>query len=218
VRLLGAILGDRVVDIGSGQGDLARELVAATPSIDLLGLELSAAGCRIAGEKTPGATFLQTNLLEEQSPGAFAQWGTHATCSEVLEHVDEPALLLRNAMAYLAPGARLVITVPAGPRTAFDKSIGHRQHFTKKSITEVMRAAGLEVIDVNAAGFPFFNLYRTLVLLRGNKLVDDVKQQGAAATSASAGAVLKLFGPLFKLNTSNSPFGWQLVAVARVPR
>jgi 2-polyprenyl-3-methyl-5-hydroxy-6-metoxy-1,4-benzoquinol methylase len=35
-------------------------------------------------------------------------------CSEVLEHVDRPRELLANAAAYLAPGCRLVVTVPGG--------------------------------------------------------------------------------------------------------
>ena len=42
---------------------------------------------------------------------------TLAICSEVLEHVDVPDVLLRHAAEYLAPGSRLVITVPSGPRS-----------------------------------------------------------------------------------------------------
>ena len=37
---------------------------------------------------------------------------------------------MRNAAALLAPGAKVVVTVPGGPRSAFDKHIGHCRHFT----------------------------------------------------------------------------------------
>ena len=30
-------------------------------------------------------------------PADLAGWGTHAVCSEVLEHVDDPVTLLRGA-------------------------------------------------------------------------------------------------------------------------
>lgn len=217
LRLLQADRAARVVDIGSGQGDLARDLAASRPNIEILGLELSLSGIIIAESKCPTARFLQANLLDVQAPGQYEAWGTHAVCSEVLEHVDDPATLLRNAACYLAPGARIVITVPGGPRTAFDLSIGHRPHFDRKRIATVIRAAGLEVLDVRAAGFPFFNLYRLVVLARGKRLISDVRQQGASAASATASVVLRFFTGLFRWNVDDTPFGWQIVAVARVP-
>ena len=71
------------------------------------------------------------DLLRDPAPDAeWAGWATHAVCSEVLEHVDEPVVLLRNARSWLAPGCRLVVTVPGGPMSAFDRHIGHRRHFS----------------------------------------------------------------------------------------
>ena len=39
---------DRIVDIGSGQGDLARDLMAAVPGAEVVGLEVSRTGVEIA--------------------------------------------------------------------------------------------------------------------------------------------------------------------------
>ena len=205
----------RVVDIGSGQGDLALMLRRTVPSVEIVGLELGASGIEQARAKVPNARFVQTDLLRRQTPGELAGWGTHATCSEVLEHVDRPEWLLHNAAVYLARGARLVVTVPGGPRTAFDRHIGHRRHFTAASLRTVLERAGFAVERVEAAGFPFFNLYRLVVWARGRRLIDDVRGGAASAGASAANAVQTLFRPLFHFNLPNTPFGWQLVAVAR---
>ena len=204
----------RLVDVGSGQGDFLREAAARWPSAQLLGLEYSGSGVAQSQKKTPTAHFLQRDLLSAPDvPDEFARWGTHAVCSEVLEHVDDPAALLRGAAHYLAPGCRLVVTVPGGPMSAFDQHIGHRQHFTPASLTAVLNAAGFDVRLAGGAGWPFFNLYRRLVVLRGDKLVDDVLSRDAGPSLAARAAMLA-FRPLFALNLPRTPWGHQIVAVA----
>ena len=98
--------------------------------------------------------------------------------------------------------------------SAFDRHIGHRQHFTPQSLRRVVEKAGFEVERADAAGFPFFNFYRLTVLLRGQRLVDDVAQ---GTGSASARAVMNVFDKLFRLNVASSPWGWQVLAAARFP-
>lgn len=210
--------GDRVLDIGSGQGDLAAELQRSRPGVQLLGIELSEQGVAVARTKVPEATFLQRDLLEAtHPPPELRGWATHAVCSEVLEHVDEPERLLAGAMAYLAPGCKVVVTVPGGPRSAFDRHIGHRRHYGRSDLRALLERAGLEVDRVAAAGFPFFNLYRLAVILRGDKLIDDVAAGDEAPASGLALAVMRVFGVLFGANLASSPWGWQIVAQARVP-
>lgn len=214
-------LGDgehRVLDIGSGQGDLVAELKRRHPKAEVVGLELSRQGVEVARAKVPEATFLEHDLLTPGTPSPdLAGWATHAVCSEVLEHVDEPAALLTNARACLAPGCRLVVTVPGGPRSAFDRHIGHRRHYDRAALRQVLVQAGFEVGMVAAAGFPFFNLYRLAVVLRGERLIDDVAAGEEAPASGLAMAVMRVFGVLFAANLASSPWGWQIVARARVP-
>ena len=207
----------RIVDIGCGQGDLLQELAGTYPDSDLLGLELSQNGIDVARRKVPRAAFVQRNLLDpDMSAGNHISWGTHAVCSEVLEHVDDPVRLLEAARKYLAPGAAVVITVPGGPRSAFDRHIGHRQHFDTVGLRSLLVRAGLEVEGIEAAGFPVFNLYKLLVIVRGKRLIADAAAS-ASRTSWAAKAAMRIFDRLFILARSHSRFGWQLVAVARVP-
>ena len=206
----------RLLDLGSGQGDLLAQVRARLPAASLLGFELSARGVEISRTKVPAAAFLVADLFSPPPElTGYREWATHAVCSEVLEHVDAPADFLRAARPCLADGARFIVTVPGGPMSAFDRHIGHRQHFTRESISRVLRDGGFEVERVYLSGFPFFNLYRCVVIARGEKLAADVDHGGSGVSAALAGATMAAFRGLFRLNLTNSPFGWQVVAVAR---
>jgi SAM-dependent methyltransferase len=208
----------RVVDIGSGQGDFATELRRRHPQCEVLGLECSQSGIDVASAKVPTATFLRRDLtIDAEPPPEYRAWGTHATCIEVLEHVDSPRSMLANAAGYLSPGCRLVVTVPGGPMSAYDKHIGHRHHYTPSELRRLLTEAGFEVELATTAGFPFHNLYRLVVILRGHKLADEVAAGSSSSTSTLARLVMRVFDKLFRMNLASSRWGWQMVAVARVP-
>jgi hypothetical protein len=163
------------------------------------------------------ASFFQRDLLvSEPVPTDMQGWASHAICTEVIEHVDDPTLLLSNARDYLAKNCSLVLTVPAGPMSAFDHYIGHRRHFTPQLLRKVLEDAGYRVRSVERAGFPGFNLYRLAVLARGPKLVALAQQEHAAPQRGAMNAALKGFDYIFKLNLPSTPWGWQLVANASV--
>jgi SAM-dependent methyltransferase len=209
----------RLLDIGSGQGDFLALAAARWPAAELLGLEISEVGVQTAGEKVPHARFRTRDLLGGTGPHSDeVAWATHALCSEVLEHVDDPVSLIRNARPYLAPGCQMVVTVPGGPMSAFDRHIGHRRHFTPGELTSVLQMARLQVEHATGAGFPFFNLYRLAVIARGKRLIEDAVGDDGAPTSLGARGAMAAFRPLFRLNAANSRLGWQTVAVAREAR
>jgi trans-aconitate methyltransferase len=206
----------RLVDIGCGQGDLLRDLHQRYPTAALLGVEQSASGLAEAARKAPDARLVRRDLLvDETVPPDLVGWATHATCAEVLEHVDEPVELLENARAYLAPGCRVVVTVPGGPMSAYDRHIGHRRHYDAGALRDVLERAGYLDVTVQRAGFPAFNLYKAMVIARGRRLIDDAKETSDGGESKVARAVMAAFRPLFHLTLRDFPLGWQLVAAAR---
>jgi len=85
----------RILDIGSGTGDLLAALRDEYPEAELRGIELSRAGIESARRKVPDADFLQRDLtLAEPPPPEYEGWGptpcarrcsststTHAGCS-----------------------------------------------------------------------------------------------------------------------------------------
>jgi SAM-dependent methyltransferase len=214
-NLILSLLGEapaRVLDIGSGQGDFAADAAAMFPQAQILGLELSTSGVQASRCKVPTAEFLQCDLLSGTNPPQQRlHWATHAVCSEVLEHLDEPERLLSNVRPWLASRCRLVVTVPGGPMSQFDRHIGHRRHYRPADLRAVLENAGFRVELARGAGFPFFNLYRCVVIARGRKLVDDVAQK----PSTAARLAMDSFDVLFRGNLRTH--GWQTVAVAVAP-
>ena len=217
LRLLAADGGPgRLLDVGSGTGDLAAAARQAFPAAEILGLELSRSGIEAARGKVADATFLQADLLRGDPPAGDRQdWATHAVCSEVLEHVESPLRLLENVRPYLAPRCLLVVTVPGGPMTAFDRHIGHRRHFRPEDVRSLLEAAGFEVERATGAGFPVFDLYRLAVRARGARVADDVAHR--PEPSRVARRALRAFDVAFRVQPTSVPRGWQVVAAGRLP-
>lgn len=223
-ELLGNIpAGAVLLDIGCGQGQFAVDYALENPHIEVHGTDYSLEGVNraSAAAEEAGLTtsrFFQRNLLEPVTPEPGVPLATHALCSEVLEHVEEPVALMHNAISLLAPGAKVIVTVPGGPRSAFAKYIGHFKHYKGDELREVLEEAGLEVDRVICAGFPFFNLFQVAMIVRGEKFVEDLKHRDPAApTPAIERFATKVFAQLFKFNRPESRRGWQIAAIAHVP-
>jgi SAM-dependent methyltransferase len=222
LKLLGRpTTGSSVLDIGSGQGQFALQLKAMYPDLAVRGVEFSAEGVARSREhaiqRGIAAEFRQVDLLRPTTLADGQPRANFAVCSEVLEHVDDPVTLIRNARALLAPRCRLVLTVRGGPRSAFDHHIGHFQHFTARKLNRVLTDAGYEVRRVLRAGFPFFNLYKLAVIARGKKLIADVEHRAPGEATQAESIVKAFFGVGMRHSLDNTPFSWQLAAVATVP-
>jgi hypothetical protein len=194
------------------------DLKHSFPNAEILGIELSRSGVDIARSKVPTATFLEQNLNSYKDPiPGYKNWANFAVCSEVLEHTDHPEEILRNIQPYLAPGCQLIVTLPGGPMSQFDRHIGHRKHYRISELKELLETTGFRVRQISGSGFPFFNLYRFVVVARGNALIQDVAASATSQMSFMAQAVMKVFSLLFKMNRDRSRFGWQLFAIAEKP-
>src|SRR5215475_6582982 len=165
----------RMLEVGSGTGEFAAEFCARYPRSKFLGLELSQIGVAFASRRVSSAEFRQRDLLlPARTEDVIDFHATHAVCSEVLEHLEEPVKLLYNAAAYMQPGCRLIATVPGGPMNAFYRHIGHRRHYNPDELKQLLETAGFQLERVYGAGFPFFNLFRLFLTLRGEKLMKSV--------------------------------------------
>ena len=98
--------------------------------------------------------------------------------------------------------------------SAFDRHIGHRKHYSVAELRSLLEQSGFSVKTVMAAGFPFFNLYRTTVILRGNALIQDVSSNPPIVVRIATYSMMWLFRRLFAFNRTRGRRGWQIVAVA----
>ena len=165
-RLLRPHLGDTVLEIGAGIGNLTGRLMARRT-------------CYVAGEKDAlhlhalRNRFLRTPNVTVQAldpeQADFSRLGRFDTvlCLNVLEYAPDPAGVVRAAAAALNPGGCLVILVPQGPGLygTLDRAMGHRRRFRSSELRELVEAAGLRVERTHGlrSGVPAWFLYGKLL-------------------------------------------------------
>jgi SAM-dependent methyltransferase len=157
--------------------------------------------------------WVQANL-DAQVTWQSADLGQHAavTAVEVLEHVDQPAQLLANARALLAPGGLLVLSTQSGPLRETERRVGHRRHFTATQLQALLEAAGLRPERVWNAGYPFHDLSKWYANLNAEGSMDRFSSK---AYGLSEDLICLGLRGLFLLNSQRR--GAQLFAVARAP-
>lgn len=204
-----------ILDIGSGEGTLARRLAAA-------GYRVAAADrSEIWLRRVARAGGAAACLCDAQSL-PFAEGALDAvTLGEVLEHLPRDVDALKEVRRVLRPGGVVVASVPANPALwdANDDAAGHLRRYTKDALARAATDAGLRVETVHHWGFPLARLFHRQVYLRalraakkrpvtpGGRLSRIAKRVGPAASWLFA--VDDLFNGL--------PLGIGLILVARRP-
>jgi 2-polyprenyl-6-hydroxyphenyl methylase/3-demethylubiquinone-9 3-methyltransferase len=100
-----ALQGQEVVDVGCGGGILADSM--ARRGANVLGIDLSTKALRVAQlhaleAQTPGVRYREVSAeaLAAEQPGSFDV----VTCMEMLEHVPDPASVVRACAQLVKPG------------------------------------------------------------------------------------------------------------------
>ena len=185
--LLGAGPGRRVLNVGAGQGTFTNRLAARgfeVTSTELGETALATLRQRVRGEVVAAdATML---------PFADASFDA-LVLGEVLEHVADDALAVREAARVLAPGAVLGLSVPRNPAwfSASDAWAGHVRRYTREELTARVEAAGFRILRCAAWGFPVSALYHRTAYERAVRRRGTTELGGGGGASAAA-AVLRV--------------------------
>src|SRR5690606_25721837 len=99
-----------VLDVGCGNAELLRLVDARWPGRQLSGADLSPAVVEANQRALPTMRFFAANIESDALPTGFDM----VVCSEVIEHLDDPAAAIKRLAAAVAPGGHLVITCPTG--------------------------------------------------------------------------------------------------------
>ena len=208
--------GNLLLDIGCGTGSFLRKVEDLNSGLILVGIEPSVSGCERSTAQS-SARIVQGDVLTlDPASLDLAQIADFAICSEVIEHLDNPSQFLQQCKKFIKPSGKIFLTVPGGWCSEYDKHIGHRQHFSKRLLTETLTCAGYKNIKIFRAGFPVFNIYKLMTILAGKKLIQTASVTEDHRDSKMIGFLSKAFNPLFKCSLPNFPFGWQLVAIAEI--
>ena len=184
--------GQTLIDIGCGRGALAALVRGRFARI--VGLDLSAiaaAEARACGV-LPALADLDRATLPVRDASVDA-----VTCLDVIEHVLDPRVLMREIARMLAPGGRAVVTTPniqfwrhiwsivrgRFPRTSTDPEGwdgGHLHYFTFGDLEALAAECGLDVVHrhgiINAERYGRKN--RALAAILGERFVREYRTFG----------------------------------------
>jgi 2-polyprenyl-6-hydroxyphenyl methylase/3-demethylubiquinone-9 3-methyltransferase len=170
--------GARVLDVGCGGGLLSEAMAKAGAEVTAIDLAADLVKvARLHALESGVAVDYRVQPVESlagELPGAFDA----VTCMEMLEHVPDPAAILRACAALLRPGGRLFVSTINRTPAAFALAIvgaeyvarllprgtHHYGDFIRPSeLAAWLREAGLELEDVSGLGYePWRNSARII--------------------------------------------------------
>jgi SAM-dependent methyltransferase len=170
---LGVGPGDRVIDLGCGEGVLAEMLARA--GLHVTGIE-PAAYLRERFAARVGAVDPESAVVDglaDRLPFGDGEAGAVVT-TEVLEHVPDPEAALRELHRAMRPGAMLCLSVPTSftellfwrlhPRYA--ENATHLRIFTKPELRRLLDVTGFDVEAWEGRNFYAALLWTFHALLR----------------------------------------------------
>lgn len=151
-----------VLEIGSGIGNLSALLLERFDKVtlsDIRGDYCDILGNRFGGNAHLGRVYkldLGDPELEANFPELQGRFDSILT-SNVVEHIRNDSLAIRNCYRLLRPGGRLVVLVPAYNflYNAFDEHLGHYRRYDRKSLSRLLSNQGFDLLHThyfNAAG------------------------------------------------------------------
>ena len=157
-RLAEAELGKRVLEVGCGMGNFSdhlhdRELV--------VGIDVDENCVARWKERFQNRQHYTGFVLNAESP-EFIELKKYqldtVVCLNVLEHIEDHGLVLKQMWEVLPKGGRVVLIVPAFEALygEIDRRLGHHRRYTKRLLSTLSRTAGFQVRRLrymNVTGF-----------------------------------------------------------------
>lgn len=169
-----------VLEVGCGDASFTRNLAEYSPRVTAI--DISMDQIELNARAHPEINFLQHDVAE---PFPFKD-GTFDViwCSEVLEHLFDPGFALREMHRVMAPGGKLLVTVPYHGLFKdvlialcrwdehFAPNNPHIRFFTVATLKRLTESAGFRAIETRTCGMnkPLRDLFiATNILLKARK-------------------------------------------------
>jgi len=168
-------LGDKIFEIGCGNGSVAK--VLTTTGYNIIGIDPSQEGIEIANKAYPELKLHFGSTLEDLAL-KFGHFNLILSL-EVVEHVYDPFEFAKRANDLLLPNGMLLLSTPFHgylknlALSIFDKwddhftalwQGGHIKFWSPKTITSLLNQTGFKVIEIHKVGRVPFLAKSMLVL------------------------------------------------------
>lgn len=129
--------GDLVLDVGCGVGTLCHLLKKS--GRNPTGIDLTEESKKIFKENLPGVPF---RTMDAHSLDIQDNLFDCVVSNQMLEHLDEPSVVIKEMLRVIKPGGRLVVTVPIGNMLDGNGNLGHVQCFDFYQILHLFEQFG----------------------------------------------------------------------------
>jgi SAM-dependent methyltransferase len=221
LKLLPADVGS-LLEVGAGTGSVGARIATR---LAYVGLEPDPDSYDIAKRAIGGRGTVLPLALEDYD----GESGFDAVCAfEVLEHLEDDHAALVEMVRHARPRGWVLVSVPSGKRLrATDRRQGHFRRYTRRSLADLMRSAGLDEVTVDSYGSPVGYLLLAVsdTLARVRPHADRMKDRTAASARwmrPSAGRARYTYAASRPLALLQNPFrrtsiGTGLMGRGRVP-
>ena len=148
IERLALAAGDRILDFGAAKATTLKRILALRPDLNGFVFDVSD-DYRLAWQGWVDETNCATHTIPATWDGSF----TAVTAHYVLEHVTDPVAVMRKLRGLLAPGGRLLVSVPDVLSNPGDLIVvDHLSHFTCNSMARALTMAGFTDISIDRDG------------------------------------------------------------------
>jgi ubiquinone/menaquinone biosynthesis C-methylase UbiE len=164
-----------ILEIGCSSGFMLDAIAQEFPSCDLLGSDIILGPLHQLSRIKPSLPLLHFDIttcpLYDRSVDAVVMLN-------VLEHILEDELALRQVFRILKPGGILIVEVPAGPDLydVYDRLLLHYRRYKMRDLLKKARTTGFTVLNKSHLGFfiyPQFWLVKKLRMKIAQKVEQD---------------------------------------------
>jgi SAM-dependent methyltransferase len=132
-----------LLELGTGTGFTLAEITRHVTDLVPVGSELFAPGIAIAQRRLPGVEILCLDARDLPYEAEFDVVGAF----DVLEHIEDDRLILRQMFKAARPGGGIVVTVPQHPWlwSPVDEYAYHKRRYTRVELRDKAEAAGFQI-------------------------------------------------------------------------
>jgi glycosyltransferase involved in cell wall biosynthesis len=140
--------GSRILELGAGIGNLTRALSPRRKKYVASDIDAEhLARLRTRFQNRPNLEICHCDLTNTRDFAPLADRFDTVICLNVVEHVEDDILALRNIASALEAGGRAIVLVPQGQSIygTLDEVLGHFRRYSEEEFRTKMESAGLQV-------------------------------------------------------------------------
>ena len=150
----------KILEVGSGIGNISRQFIEEGANITLS--DIREVYCDVLKQNFPGAPVLQLDLTHPSFDSVYSDHlGKYDTvfALNVIEHIENETLAIKNCNKLLNRGGKLIILVPAYQQlyNRFDKELEHFRRYNATRLKKLLEHQHFRIVHsqyFNLMGIP----------------------------------------------------------------